>query len=48
MNRREFIRGEALRANKDLVILETIQKWDGKAPSTLAVGEAVTKFLQLR
>ena len=42
------IRGEALRANKDLVILEAIQKWDGKAPATLAVGEAVTKFLPLK
>lgn len=42
------IRGEALRANKDLVLLEAIQKWDGKAPSTLAVGEAVTKFLPLK
>lgn len=42
------IRGEALRANKDLVILEAIQRWDGKAPSTLAVGESVTKFLPLK
>ena len=42
------IRGEALRANKDLVILEAIQRWDGKAPATLAVGEAVTKFLPLK
>ena len=42
------IRGEALRANKDLVILEAIQKWDGKAPATLAVGEAITKFLPLK
>ena len=42
------IRGEALRANKDLVILEAIQRWDGKAPATLAVGEAVTEFLPLK
>lgn len=31
----------ALKSNPGLVSLEAIQKWDGKAPQTLVIGDAV-------
>ena len=32
------IRAKALAENKDVVILNAIEKWDGKAPQTLSIG----------
>ena len=40
------IRGDALKANPALVPLEAVQKWDGKAPSTLVVGGDASALLQ--
>ena len=42
------IRGDALKANPALVPLEAVQKWDGKAPSTLVVGGDASAMLQAR
>lgn len=33
------IRAKALAENKDVIMLNFIEKWDGKAPNTLVVGE---------
>ena len=41
------IRGDALKSNPGLVSLEAIQKWDGKAPQTLVIGDAVQPMLNL-
>lgn len=32
------IRGEALKENSDLVSLQIVEKWDGRAPSTIVIG----------
>lgn len=42
------IRGDALKSNPGLVSLEAIQRWDGKAPQTLVVGDSAKTMLQLR
>ena len=42
------IRGDALKSNPGLVSLEAIQKWDGKAPQTLVIGDAVQPMLNLQ
>lgn len=42
------IRGDALKSNPGLVSLEAIQKWDGKAPQTLVIGEAAKPLLNLK
>lgn len=39
------IRAKALAENKDVVILNAIEKWDGKAPQTLAIGPGGNLFL---
>ena len=41
------IRAEALKANQSLVALEFINKWDGKAPSTLMVGSDFKTMLPI-
>ena len=42
------IRGDALKSNPGLVSLEAIQKWDGKAPQTLVIGDAGQPMLNLQ
>ena len=42
------IRGDALKSNPGLVSLEAIQKWDGKAPQTLVVGEGIKPLLNVK
>ncbi len=42
------IRGDALKSNPGLVSLEAIQKWDGKAPQTLVVGDALKPMLNVK
>lgn len=39
------IRAKALSENKDIVWLNAIEKWDGKAPQTLSVGSGGNLFL---
>jgi regulator of protease activity HflC (stomatin/prohibitin superfamily) len=39
------IRAAALAKNKDIIMLNLIEKWDGKAPSTLSVGQGANLFL---
>jgi prohibitin 2 len=42
------IKGNALKANPGLVSLEAVQKWDGKAPQTLVVGNDMKTMLPLK
>ena len=42
------IKGNALKANPGLVSLEAVQKWDGKAPQTLVVGDDIKTMLPLK
>jgi hypothetical protein len=42
------IRGDALKSNPGLVSLEAIQKWDGKAPQTLVVGQDAKTLLNVK
>ena len=42
------IRGDALKSNPGLVSLEAIQKWDGKAPQTLVIGDDVKPMLNVK
>lgn len=42
------IKGNALKANPGLVSLEAVQKWDGKAPQTLVIGEGMQTMLPLK
>ena len=42
------IRGDALKSNPGLISLEAIQKWDGKAPQTLVIGDDVNPMLNLK
>ena len=42
------IKGNALKANPGLVSLEAVQKWDGKAPQTLVVGDDMKAMLPLK
>ena len=42
------IRGDALKSNPGLISLEAIQKWDGKAPQTLVVGDGVKPLLNVK
>lgn len=42
------IRGDALKSNPGLVSLEAIQKWDGKAPQTLVIGDGVKPLLNVQ
>ena len=39
------IRAKALAENKDVIMLNFIEKWDGKAPSTLVVGNEKASML---
>lgn len=39
------IRAKALAENKDVIMLNMIEKWDGKAPSTLSIGQGANLFL---
>jgi len=39
------IRAKALAENKDVVILNAIEKWDGKAPQTLSIGNGGNLFV---
>lgn len=39
------IRAKALSENKDIVWLNAIEKWDGKAPQTLSIGHGGNLFL---
>ena len=39
------IRGKALKENKDVVILEFINKWDGRSPTTLFLGSDINQVL---
>lgn len=42
------IKGNALKANPGLVSLEAVQKWDGKAPQTLVIGDDMKAMLPLK
>lgn len=33
------VKAQSLRENKDIIVLQAIEKWDGKMPSTLVVGD---------
>lgn len=41
------IQGKALKENKDVVLLEAIKRWDGKTPSTLFLGDAGDRVLDV-
>ena len=42
------IKGDALRANHGLVELEAVNRWDGKMPQTLMLGENSKTFLPVK
>lgn len=42
------VKSDALKANKDVVFLEAIQKWDGKMPQTLVIGEGAQPMLPVK
>lgn len=42
------IKGDALKANQGLVLLEAVQKWNGTPPQTLCVGSDVKTMLPVR
>lgn len=42
------IRGKALKENQDLIMLQFVEKWDGKSPNTLILGEGANPFINAR
>ena len=42
------IRGKALKENQDLIRLQAIEKWDGKAPQTLILGDGVQSLINMK
>ncbi len=39
------VRGKALKANQDLIMLQFVEKWNGTAPQTLILGEKAAPFI---
>lgn len=42
------IRGKALKENQDLIQLQFVEKWDGKAPQTLILGENANPLVNMK
>ncbi|MCR5183686.1 MAG: prohibitin family protein [Opitutales bacterium] len=42
------VKSEALKANKDIVLLEAIEKWDGKMPNTLVLGQETQTMFPIK
>ena len=42
------VRGKALKENQDLIQLQFVEKWDGKAPQTLILGEGANPLVNMK